>query len=75
VKCQIWNLALQGAETWTLGKEEQKCRESFEMLCWIRMEKIIWAGRVRNEETLLGVKVKGNSVPLQARGAQRVPGS
>jgi len=40
VKCQIWNLALYGTETWTLGKVEQKYLESFEMLCWRRMERI-----------------------------------
>jgi hypothetical protein len=31
VKCYIWSIALYGAETWTLRKLNQKCRESFEM--------------------------------------------
>jgi hypothetical protein len=30
--------------------------ESFEKLCWRRMEKISWADNVRNEEMLLTVK-------------------
>jgi hypothetical protein len=34
--------------------------ESFEMWCWIRMEKIIWTDRVRNEEVLLRVKEQRN---------------
>jgi hypothetical protein len=27
IKCYIWNIALCGAETWTLWKVEQKCLE------------------------------------------------
>jgi hypothetical protein len=43
---------LCGAETWTLGKVDQKYLESFEMWCWRRMVKISWTERVRNEEVL-----------------------
>jgi hypothetical protein len=39
---------------------DQKYLESFEMLCWRRMEKISWADRVRNEEVLLRVKEERN---------------
>jgi hypothetical protein len=31
VKCCIWNIALYGAETWTLRKVDQKYLENFEM--------------------------------------------
>jgi hypothetical protein len=48
VKCYVWSIALYGAETWTLRTVDQKHVESFEMWCWIRMEKISWADRVRN---------------------------
>ena len=33
VKCYIWSMALYGAETWTLGAEDKKYLESFEMWC------------------------------------------
>jgi hypothetical protein len=33
---------------------------SFKMWCWGRMEKIIWADRVRNEEVLLRVTGQRN---------------
>jgi len=56
VKCYIWSTALYGAETWTLRAVDQKHLESFEMLCWIRMDKISWTEHVRNEEVLLRVK-------------------
>jgi hypothetical protein len=52
VKCYTWNIALYGAETWTLRVVDQKHLESFEMWCWRRME-ISWTEHVRNEEVLL----------------------
>jgi hypothetical protein len=57
-----YSIALYGAETWTLGKVDQKYLESFEMWCWRRMEKISWTDRVRNEEVLHRVKEEGNIV-------------
>jgi hypothetical protein len=53
---------LWGAETWTLRKADQKYLESFEMLCWRRMEKISWTNHVRNEEVLHRVKEERNIV-------------
>jgi hypothetical protein len=60
VKCYVWNIALYGAETWTLRAVDQKHLKSFEMWCWRRMEKISWTDRVRNEDVLLRVKVQRN---------------
>jgi hypothetical protein len=39
---------------------DQKYLESFEMLCWRRMEKISWFDHVRNEEVLLIVNEQRN---------------
>jgi hypothetical protein len=60
VKCYIWSITLYGAGTWILRKVDQKYLESFEMLCWRRMEKISWTDRVRNEEVLHRVKEERN---------------
>jgi hypothetical protein len=60
VKCYIWGIALYGAETWTLRAVDQKQLESFEMLCWRRLEKISWTDHVRNEVVLLRVKEQRN---------------
>jgi len=60
VKCYIWSIALNGAETWTLQKVDQKYLESFEMWCWRRMEKISWINHVRNEEELQRVEEERN---------------
>jgi len=62
VKCYIWNIAVYGAESWTLRALDQEHLESFEMCCWRRMEKTSWTDRVRNEEVLL--RVKGQRIIL-----------
>ena len=31
VKCFVWIVALYGAETWTLGRNEKKLLDAFEM--------------------------------------------
>jgi hypothetical protein len=58
--CYIWSIVLYGAETWTLRTVDQKQLESFEMLCWRRMEKISWTDHMRNEDVLLRVKEQRN---------------
>lgn len=54
-KCFIWSVALYGAETWTLRKEDERRLEAFEMWTWRRMEGIKWEDKVRNEEVLCRV--------------------
>jgi hypothetical protein len=62
VKCYIWSIALYGAESWTLWKVSEKYLECSEMWCWRRMEEIIWADHVRNEEVLHRVKGERNII-------------
>ena len=57
VKCYIWSMALYGAETWTLWAADQKYLESFEMLCWRRMEKISWTNCLLKQ--VIEGKIKG----------------
>ena len=38
VKFFVWSVALYGAETWTVGRNEQKQLEAFEMWIWRRMD-------------------------------------
>lgn len=48
VKCFVWSVALYGAETWTIRKEEQRKLEIFEMWIWRRMEEITGEDIARN---------------------------
>jgi len=50
VQHNTWNIVLYGAETCTLREIDQKYLDSFEMLCWRRIEKISWTDLVQNEE-------------------------
>jgi len=71
VKCYGWGIALCGAETWTLGKVDQKYLASFKIWCWRRLDKISWTHRVGNEEVLLRDKQDRNilhSVEIRLTG-------
>ena len=50
------------AETWTLPAANQKYLKSFEMCCWRSVEKICWTEHVRNEEVLLRVNERRNTL-------------
>ena len=48
MKCFVWSVALYGAETWTLRRNEQKRLEEFEMWIWRRMERVKWTDKIKN---------------------------
>ena len=48
-KFDIWKTALCDDETWAFRKVDQTGLASFEMCCWRRTEKIMWADRVGDE--------------------------
>ena len=48
----VWSVALYGAGTWTLRKEDERRLEAFEMWVWRRMEKVKWTEWKRNAEVL-----------------------
>ena len=48
VKCFVWCVALYGAETWTLRRNEQKQLEALEMWIWRRMERVKWTDNIKN---------------------------
>jgi hypothetical protein len=60
LNCYMKNIALYGAETWTLRAVDQKHLDSSEMRCWRRMEEVSWTDNVRNGEVLLRVKEQRN---------------
>ena len=55
------SIVLYSAGIGTLRKAKHKCLEVFETWCWRRMEKIVCAGRVRNEEVYIESRRKGIS--------------
>ena len=52
MKCFVWSVALYGAGTWTLRRNERKRMEAFEMWAWRRMERVKWTDKIRNAVVL-----------------------
>ena len=56
MKCFVWSVALYGAETWTLRRNEQKRLEAFEMWILRRMERVKWTDIIKNAVLLERVR-------------------
>ena len=52
LKCFVWSVALYGAETWTLRRNEKKRLEAFEMWIWRIMERVNWTDKTKNAVVL-----------------------
>ena len=63
MKFYIWNIALYGAETWTLRKIYQK-QSGMVKMWWKRIETISWIDRVKNE-VFLRVKWERNILDIK----------
>jgi hypothetical protein len=61
LKCYIWSIVFQGAETWTLRTVEYEDLESFEMWCWRRTGTVNWADHVKIE-VLYRAKMEMNAL-------------
>ena len=48
----MWSVALYGAETWTLRRNQQKRLESFETWIWRRMKHVKWTDKIKNAVAL-----------------------
>jgi hypothetical protein len=56
IKSCIWSVALNGSETCTLGKNEERVIHAFETRCWKRILKIKWTDRITNDEVFQRAK-------------------
>jgi len=68
VELCIWNIALCGAETWTLWQIDWKYCERFYMWCWSKVEKINWTDHVKNEQILCRGKEERNILHTVGHG-------
>jgi len=50
-----------------LGTYYQKYLDTFETWCWMKLEKITWTDRVKNEAVLREVKVENNVLHIVKR--------
>ena len=52
VKCFVWSVALYGAATWILRRNEQNRLKAFEMWIWRRMDCVKWTDKIKNAVVL-----------------------
>ena len=57
IKCSIWGVALNGSETWTLGKNEERVVNAFETWSWRGMLKK-WTEVIKNDDFFKGIYKK-----------------
>ena len=62
MKFFVWSVALYGAETWTLRRNEQKRLKACEMLIWRIMERVNWTDKIKNSDVLEEVRRRKNRV-------------
>ena len=56
IKSCIWSVGLYGSEIWTVGKNEERIINAFEMWYWRIMLKIKCTDRITNDEVFQRVK-------------------
>ena len=56
VKALVFPIVLYGSETWTMGKNERKKVDAFELWCWRRILRVSWMERKTNAWVLDQIK-------------------
>ena len=74
MKCFVWSVALYGAETWKLRRNDQKQLEAFEMWIWRRMEHVKWSDKIKNAVVLERVGDAGIMLELIKKRKKKLGG-
>ena len=59
IKVFIFPIALYGSETWVRQKSDRKRIDAFEIWCWRRLLRILWAAHKSNVDVLKMIKTNG----------------
>ena len=52
VKAMVFPMVMYGCESWTMKKAERKRIDAFELWCWRRLLRVLWAARRSNQSIL-----------------------
>ena len=52
VKAMVFPVVMNGCESWTIKKAEQRRIDAFEQWCWRRLLRVPWTARRSNQSTL-----------------------
>ena len=52
VKAMVFPVVMYGCESWTMKKAERQRIDAFELWCWRRLLRVLWAARRSNQSIL-----------------------
>ena len=52
VKAMVFSVIMYGCESWTIKKAEHRRIDAFELWCWRRLLRVLWAARRSNQSIL-----------------------
>ena len=52
VKAMVFSVVMYGFESWTIKKAERRRIDAFELWCWRRLLRVLWAARRSNQSIL-----------------------
>ena len=52
VKAMVFPVVMYGCESWTMKKAEHQRIDAFELWCWRRLLRVLWAARRSNQSIL-----------------------
>ena len=55
VKALVFPVVMYGCESWTIKKAEGRSIDAFELWCWRRLLRVLWAARRSNQSILLEI--------------------
>ena len=69
VKAMVFLVVVYGCESWTIKKAEHQRIDAFELWCWRRLLRVLWAARRSNQSILkeisLGYSLEGLMLKLK----------
>ena len=55
VEAVVFPVVMYGCESWTIKKAEGRSIDAFELWCWRRLLRVLWAARRSNQSILLEI--------------------
>ena len=69
VKAMVFQVLMYGCESWTVKKAEHQRTDAFELWCWRRLLRVLWAARRSNQSILKeispGISLEGMMLKLK----------
>ena len=67
VKAMVFPVVMYGCESWTIKKAEHRRIDAFELWCWRRLFRVLWAARRSNQSILKEISPGGSLVGLMLK--------